>query len=424
MDEFNLALSAIRKKLVGKRLTYKEIYAVMDEISNNRLGDVLTTYFAASGYAAGFSKEELYSLTRAMVATGEKLHFKGIVADKHSIGGLPGTRTSLIIVPIVASAGFTIPKSSSRAITTSSGTADDMEVLAPVVLSEKEIYRVVAKTNGCIVWGGSYNLAPADDIIIKVEEPLRFESYDKILVSIMAKKIAFGSTHVVIDLPYGNTLKVQHLTDAEILKEKFEYLAKRFGIKIKVLIHRTDHPAARGIGPVLEVREALKVLEQSPDRSLQLEERSLNLAGALLELCLLESPKDVRDEVIKNFKDTRRWAAELLGGKFALAKMRDIIKEQGGNPNVKSSDLVPGEFVFEEKAHKTLKIESVNNKNLTIIAKILGSPDQKKSGIYLNKTEGETAEKGDIIFSLYSETKYNLKEAKDSLKNIPIFSYS
>src|SRR5258708_40022153 len=156
-----IALSAIQKKLVGKKLTYEEIYAIMDEISNSKLGDILTTYFAASGYAKGFSNQELYYLTKAMVETGEKLHFKGIVADKHSIGGIPGTRTTLIIVPIIAAAGFTIPKSSSRAITTPGGTADDMEVLAPVSFSEKEIYKIVEKTNGCIVWGGSIDMAPA-----------------------------------------------------------------------------------------------------------------------------------------------------------------------------------------------------------------------------------------------------------------------
>ena len=161
------ALNAIRKKLVGKTLNYKEIYSIMDQIAKQRLGKVLTTYFAASGYSQGFTNQELYYLTKAMIETGEKLHFKGIVADKHSIGGVPGNRTTLIVVPIVASAGFLIPKSSSRAITTS-GTADDMEVLAPVILSKEKILKIVKKINACIVWGGNFNIAPADDVIINV----------------------------------------------------------------------------------------------------------------------------------------------------------------------------------------------------------------------------------------------------------------
>ena len=179
MDERNIALEAIRKKLIGKKLSYQEIYAIMDEISNKKLGDILSTYFVASGYSKGFSNEEIYHLTRAMVETGEKLHFRGIVADKHSIGGIPGTRVTLITVPIIASAGFKIPKSSSRAITTPAGTADAMEVLSDVTFNEKEIYKIVEQTRGCIVWGGSFKIAPADDEIIRIEEPLLFEKYNK-----------------------------------------------------------------------------------------------------------------------------------------------------------------------------------------------------------------------------------------------------
>src|SRR3989344_3397439 len=118
------ALTAIQKKLVGKTLNYKEIFSIMDEISHQRLGTILTTYFAASGYVQGFTDTELYYLTEAMIKTGDTLKFPGIVADKHSIGGVPGTRTTLIVVPIVASAGFKIPKSSSRALTSAGGTAN------------------------------------------------------------------------------------------------------------------------------------------------------------------------------------------------------------------------------------------------------------------------------------------------------------
>src|SRR6266581_1716259 len=286
MNEKEIALDAIRKKLLGKPLTYKEIYAVMDEIAQQRLGDILTTYFAASGYSKGFSSEELYYLTKAMVETGEQLHFPGIVADKHSIGGVPGTRTTLIVVPIIAAAGFTIPKSSSRAITTPGGTGDDMEVLAPVTFTKEQIYRIVEKVNACIVWGGSVDIAPADDELIKVEEPLLLESYDKFLVSIMAKKIAFDSNHIIIDLPYGEHTKVLLAKDAELLKHKFEYLAEKFNVKMKVLVHKVEEPAGRGLGPLLEAREVLRVLERQPDAPRDLEEKALFIASELLDLCL------------------------------------------------------------------------------------------------------------------------------------------
>src|SRR5260221_13335846 len=164
-DTKQLAIEAIKKKLVGKRLSYDEIFAIMDEIANERLGPVLTTYFAAAGFTGGFNDEELHYLVEAMVATGPRLHFKGIVADKHSTGGVAGTRTTMIVVPIIAAAGFQIPKTSSRAITSPSGTADTMEVLSPVTFTPKQIEGLVEKCGGCIVWGGHLGLAPADDML-------------------------------------------------------------------------------------------------------------------------------------------------------------------------------------------------------------------------------------------------------------------
>lgn len=416
-------LEVIRKKLLGKKLTYKEVYAVMDEIADQKLGDVLTTYFAASGYSKGFTNQELYYLTKAMVETGEKLHFDGIVADKHSIGGVPGTRTTLIVVPIVAAAGFTIPKSSSRAITTPGGTADDMETIAKVQFAKEEIYEIVKKTNGCIVWGGSFHIAPADDVIIKVEEPLLFESYDKILVSIMAKKVAFGSNHVVIDLPYGTTVKVHRLKDAEVLKKKFEYLAEKFHIKIRVLIHKTDEPAGRGIGPILETRDALRVLQQKENRPIDLEIRSLNLAGNLLDLCLLDSEKKKQDEIKKLYKNGIGWATEILKSKKALVKMQEIIKAQDGNPNIDSEDLKPGKFCFKVIAERDGIVQKLNSSNATIIAKILGAPKLKEAGIYLNKKIADRITKGETLYTLYSEKTYNLEEAKNSMINLSILVY-
>lgn len=419
-----LALEAIRKKLVGKRLNYKEVYAVMDEIAKDRLGDVLTTYFAASGYSKGFSNDEIFYLTKAMVETGEKLTFKGIVADKHSIGGTPGTRTTMILVPIIAAAGFKIPKSSSRAITSPGGTADSMEVLAKVNFGKQKVKEIVGKIGGCIVWGGSFNIAPADDIIIKIEEPLLFEAFDKIIISVMAKKIAFGATHVVIDLPVGDTMKVKHMKDAENLKKKFEYIAKRFKIKIKIFIHKTAEPAGRGIGPLLEAREVLRVLQQKPNRPFDLEERTLNLTGGLLDLCLEDASEEKRQELKKFDWRARDWACYLLKTGQAWKKMQEIIKAQGGNPNIDSEDLKPAIHSFEVRAEKKGFVKDFNNKNLTVVCRILGAPTDKKAGIYLNKKIGEIYSKDDTLFTMYSTTKDNLKEAKDTLKNISFLSFS
>lgn len=408
----SLALEAIRKKLIGKTLNYKEIYAVMDEIAHDRLGDILTTYFAASGYSKGFSNEELYYLTKAMVETGEKLHFKGIVADKHSTGGVAGSRTTLILVPIIAATGIKIPKASSRAITAPAGTADTMEVLAPVAFSAKQIEKIVNHVGGCIVWGGGFNLAPADDQIIQVEKPLMFESFDKIIISVMAKKIACGAKNVIIDIPIGETMKIKHLEDAQIIAEKFKWLAKKFEMKIKVDIHPMEEPAGKGTGPVLEAKDALLVLEQHLRRPKDLEEAALKLAGGLLDLCWEKTKKEGLGEKV---------ARETLRSGAALKKMKEIIKAQGGRKEVKSDDLKPGKEKWEVKSEKGGRIEKVDNRNINILCRILGTPVSKKAGIYLEKKLGDEIKKREVLFTMYSENKYDLKEAKESLENLPLY---
>lgn len=415
MDEKNLALEAIRKKLIGKTLTYKEIYAIMDQISDSRLGDILTTYFVASGYSKGFTNDEIYYLTRAMVETGEKLHFDGIVADKHSIGGVPGTRTTLIVVPIIAAAGFRIPKSSSRAITTPAGTADVMEVLANVTFRKQQIYKIIERANGCIVWGGSFKIAPADDEIIRIEEPLLFESFDKILVSVMAKKIAFGATHVVIDIPFGETVKVRKHKDAEVLASKFKYLAKKFDIKMNVLVEKADQPAGYGIGPVLEAKDALQVLEQGKDRPLELEERAIALASNLLKLCLRDLPP--HDSPLS-------LAKYLLTSGKALDVFKKIIEAQGGNPEVSSHTLKAGNNIKEVKSKRKGVIKSINNKDVSIVARILGAPEEKRAGIFLHKRVGDIVSISDTLCLLHSTSSYRAQEAFESLSMFPIYNIS
>jgi putative thymidine phosphorylase len=408
------AVSVIRKKLLGKKLNYKEVFSLMDEVAHERLGPVLTTYFVAAGFKEGFSDLELYYLTRAMVETGSTLHFPGIVADKHSTGGLAGTRTTMILVPIVAAAGYKIPKNSSRAITTPAGTADTMEVLSPVTFTPKDIQRMVEKVGGCIVWGGHLGLAPADDVIIQVETPLAFESFDKIIVSIMAKKIASGATHLVLDLPVGETLKIRHFKDAEIIEAKFSFLARKFGIKTSIDINQVLEPAGHGVGPSLEAQDVLKVLEQKPDRPFVLEAKTLRLAGKLLDLCLAENKK-------KSKESGEELARSILRSGAALKKMREIIKVQGGDPDIGVDGIHLGQYRYDVPSRRRGHITGFNNLDLTIIAKILGCPQDHQSGIYLERRIDEKIDKGDILCILYSSDKWRLKEAIDTLSNVPIF---
>lgn len=411
-NQKEIAIKAIQKKLVGKRLTYKEIYAIMDEIAHERLSDILTTYFVAASFKEGYSEEELYYFTKAMVETGNRLKFKGIVADKHSVGGIAGTRTTMIVVPIVAAAGYKIPKISSRAITTPAGTADVMEAIANVDFSINEITKIVNTVGGCIVWNGKLNIAPADDVIIRVEEPLMFESFDKIIISVMSKKIAAGTTHLVLDIPYGKTAKIHRISDAQKVAKKFEMLAKKFNIKVAFDINEMIEPAGRGIGPILEARDALYVLEQHIDRPLRLEAKAIRLAGLLLDLCFKEEKKDLKGE-----EEARR----ILKNGLALKKFQEIVAFQGGDKEIKSSKLKLAKFKKDILATVSGKIKDINNYNLNIIAKILGAPKDKQAGIYLHKKLDHQVKKNEPIMTFYSNDEYLLKEAEVTMENLPIF---
>src|SRR3989339_95725 len=406
-----LAIEAIKKKLLGKKITYNEAYAIMDEFTKG-LDDIFVAYFAASSFRNGFSTEELYYLVKAMVETGDKLDFKGIVADKHSIGGMPGTRTTPIIVAIVAAAGYQIPKVSSRAITTPAGTADVMQVLCEVDFEIEEIKKIVNKVGGCVVWNGKLNIAPADDIIIRVEEPLSFESFDKIIVSILAKKIAMSSNQLLLDLPVGPTMKIKYVEDALKFKRKFSLLCHKFDINIKVDINHQAEPLGEGIGAALEARDVLKVLQQQPDRSLKLEAKSIKLASRLLDMCFKADKKQA---------DGLKVAEYLLQSGKALAKFREIIKYQRGNPDINWYDIKLASHKMEIKATNSGVVRAVNNYHISALAKILGAPSELKAGIILHQKLDEKVSKNDILMELYAQSAAKLKEAQSSIKNLLVY---
>jgi len=357
-----------------------------------------------------YTNEELYYMTKAMAETGEMLKFPGIVADKHSVGGLAGNRTTMVAIPILASLGLTIPKTSSRAITSPAGTSDTMEVLANVSFSAEDIRKIVKKIGACLVWGGGLNLAPADDKILKVSYPLSLEPYSKMLVSIMAKKVATGVTHLVIDMPVGPTTKIPDMKIANDLIKKFKYLARRFNIKIKVIAIKTEDPVGRGVGPALEARDVLRVLQQRDNYPADLANKSIHLSGELLELT---------GKAKKGHGASMAWRALESGD--AWKKMQEIIKEQGGNSDVKPNDIVLGAYKKYFAALKSGTIIFTDNKAINTIARILGAPFDQLAGVYLNKEFDDQVKKGERLFTLYARSQERIKLASKALEKMIIF---
>ncbi|MEA2070422.1 MAG: thymidine phosphorylase [Asgard group archaeon] len=257
----------IREKLDRKKLTQQKIDTIINDIVDRRITDSEIAAFVISTYTRKWSLEEIAFVTKAMVNTGEVLKWEEKpIMNKHCLGGVPGNRTTMIVVPIIAAAGLKIPKTSSRAITSPAGTADTMEVLAEVNFSSEEIKKIVQETNGCMVWGGKVDMAPADSAMIRVLNPLRLDPVPITIASIMAKKKASGTSHLIIDIPYGNKTKVPDKKAAKAFKEKFKKINEILEIKTTIVLTEGSQPIGNGIGPVLEAKDVLKVLEQKKDR--------------------------------------------------------------------------------------------------------------------------------------------------------------
>jgi len=407
------SLECIQKKLVGKRLSYPEAKSIIYDIVHYHLDDIQIAFFVASAFGKEvFSKQEIYYLTKAMAETGEMMHWQGIVADKHSIGGLPGNRTTPIIVSIVSSLGILMPKTSSRAITSEAGTADVMEVLTPVEFNSDKIREIVDKTKACIVWGGALRLAPADDRILKVSYELGIEPYSKMIVSIMAKKVAIGATHLVIDMPIGEGAKIENYREAIKIKKIFEFLGKKFNIKVRVMIENVGKPVGRGIGPILEMRDVLRILQQRENRPLDLEKRAIKLAGNLLEI--IGKARRGQGEKLAY--------QQLISGE-AFKQFQNIVKAQGGKEGLDSENLILGATTYQIKSDKKGIIEKIDLKQLIRIVRLLGSPITKEAGVYLQKTVGEKVEVGETLMTLYTDNEQRLHLALAELQKTELYHF-
>ncbi|MDH5636520.1 MAG: AMP phosphorylase [Candidatus Bathyarchaeota archaeon] len=395
------SLSYVQAKIGGKRLRKNEVKMIVQDVVERHLSDVELASFVTALYIHGISIDEIEALSKAMVETGSTLTFdKDQILDKHSLGGIPGDKATILIVPIIAAAGFVIPKTSSRAITSPAGTADRVETLCPVNLTVEEIKEVVDKTNGCMVWGGALELAPADDLFIQVEYPLAIDPL--LLPSIMSKKKAIGATHVVIDMPTGRGAKTKTMGEAHALAHDFIDLGKRLGINVQCAVTFGEQPLGYAIGPALEAREALSAIMGNGPADLR--EKATSLAGILLEMVGIKNGKLKAEDLLKSGK--------------AETKLREIIEAQGGNAKIKPEDIE----CCDKKAEIATSIDGrvlwINNKGIAQVAREAGAPKEKGAGVILKTKLGEHVKKGGVLFEIYAKRNTKLEAAIELAKNL------
>ncbi len=374
------SLKYIKKKINNQNLLKKDIKELIQDVVDGKLTDPEIASYVTALEINGMSIDEVQWLTEAMVETGEQLHFDEYpIMDKHSIGGVPGNKISLLIVPIVVAAGLKMPKTSSRAITGAAGTADIMEVLAEVEFSASEIYEITNEVGGVLAWGGATNIAPADDIFVKVEHPLSLDPRPQLLASVLSKKKAIGSDKVVIDIPTGGGTKVENREDASHLARDFIELGNRLDIDIECAITYGGTTIGHSIGPALEAKEALMALEG------------------------------------------KKRAKKILDSGKALEKFKEILKAQKGDESISSEEISIGEYRKKLSSPSSGYITNLYTNKIIKIARTLGAPKDQKAGLKVMKKEGNEVKENETLIELFAEEEWKLKEAiKKAKKDFPM----
>ncbi len=392
------SLGLVRGRVYGQPFSRAGLQSIINDVSGGRYADIHIAMLLTAMATRGLADDELTYLTEAMINVGERLQWKRQpIADKHCVGGLPGNRTTPLVVAIVAACGLWMPKTSSRAITSPSGTADTMETLAPVDLDIAAMRRVVEREGGCVVWGGAVRLSPVDDMLIRVARVMDLDAEGQLVASVLSKKLAAGATHLVLDLPVGQTAKVRSLADAEQLGSKLKLVAEKFGLATHIMITDGAQPVGRGIGPALEARDILAVLERRADAPGDLRARAIDLAAALLELAGAAATGQ-----------GRAMAEQALDSGKAWAKFQAICDAQGGlrtPPSARRTCLV--------LARHDGPVVAFDNRRLGRVAKLAGAPGAPAAGVELHVRLGDPVEAGQPLYTIHAESDGELNYARE-----------
>lgn len=397
----------IRAKMDGMHLPSESIRQVVDDVVAGRLSRIEISAWLTALYIKGMDTDEIAAYARAMAETGDELTFHDKqVFDFHSFGGLPGNKITPIVVSIVAAAGLTIPKLSSRAISSACGTADFVETFCRVDLDADEVRRISEETGGVFSWTGATDLGPAGDHFITVQRPLGIDPRPQLLASIMSKKVAVGATDLVMDIPMGSESKVPTLEDAKAYARDLMDLGDKLGIRVECAITYAKQPLGEAVGPILEARECMEVLERVPGHE-DVIDKACICAGTILSM------GGVRDGVGK--------AREILESGLAYEKFLEIVAAQGGKPDISSKDMVPGSHSAEIRAERSGFVRSLSNKAVVAVAKAAGAPSDKGAGVVLGKKLGMKVSEGDVLMTIYAEREDKLGHAVDvALEREPI----
>lgn len=388
---------ALRAKIHGDELDAQQYRMLIGDIVEGRYPDREVAAFLVSA-TRSLSSTEVLAVAQARLDFAEKLSWdEPIVVDKHSIGGIPGSRITMVVVPIVAAHGLAIPKTSSRAITSAAGTADAMETIAHVELTVDDVRRVISQARGCIAWNGRLNHSSVDDVMNAITRPLGIDSNRWSVASILSKKRAAGSTHVIIDLPYGKRAKLKSRDEAQELARLFEEVGHGLGLVVEAHATKGEEPIGRGIGPALEVRDVLWVLEDDPRAPADLREKALFFASRILRW----------DKTLASEAEARDRAQALLSSGAARVALDRIVEAQGR----RTPPVAPGVLTRHIAAHRSGMVSALDGWVLADIARRAGAPNDRGAGLDLLARQGDMVREGDALYVIHSNSQVDLEAA-------------
>ena len=406
------SINHIIEKMNRQQLREEQVFEIIRDMVDDNLTELEIASFITSIFMSGTSLDESYFISKAMAETGDMLNFTSeIVADKHCSGSVPGNRTTPVVVPVVAALGITIPKSSSRSITSPAGTADVMEIFCEVTFTKDEIKKIVAETNGCIIWGGGLNIAPADPKLIRVRKLLKADPEGLLIPSILSKKYAMGATHILLDIPLGLETRYKNIGEARLLEREMVHIADRLGMKASVVITDGDEPIGNGIGPVLEAIDVLKVLRNEKDAPRDLRDKALLVGGRLLELIGVER---------FGFHGTgAQLMASVIDSGKAYEKFREIVRAQKGDPDITTGQLQErlSPHSFDIFSDSSGMIYDIQNEVVAKAARIAGAPKNSGCGIYFHHKFGDNVSLGDLLATIYCGNPNKIRRTKRTLES-------
>ena len=380
------SLSAVRRKVLGNVLSAKDYAAIVSDIANNRYSNAdIAAFLVAVG--SFFTPSEIVDFTEALSDTKIlEWEREDIVVDYACIDEPIGGKADLLVAAIVAAYGLPMPKIVFPRSIIGSSLINTMKVFADVDLDLDDFKRQVWEKRAAIVSADKLDICLADKIITQVERQSGIYTMERNVASMIANKIAAGVTHLLVDIPVGARAKIKNTSEAMRLRKLIEYVCDICNVRVDIAVTDGSEPLGYGVGAVLEARDIMKVLKNEDDAPDDLKEKSLFLAGRILEF----------DDKLRGGQGYLV-AKELLRTGKALEAWEQIVSAQG-----EKDPEALGHLTRDVVAVKAGKVKRINANLMNKIAVLAGAGQYLGAGVEMFRKCGDSVASGDVLYRIYS----------------------